>query len=51
MKITKNCECKCDMSDCNMDMTIREFMEKMGIDPIAAEKFFKDCCKDCCKEE
>jgi len=25
-------------------------LEKLGIDPAAAETFLKNCCKDCCKE-
>lgn len=49
MEKNKNCECKCNLSECNMDMTVRECLEKLGVNPDAAEQFFKNCC-DCCKE-
>jgi hypothetical protein len=43
--------CKCDLSKCNLDMTIRECLQKLGLDPKKAEKFLKDCCsKECCGE-
>ncbi len=48
MEKNKNCECRCNLSECDLDMTVRECLEKMGIDPAAAEKFLKNCC-DCHK--
>ncbi len=45
------CNCKCNLSECDMDMTIRECLTKIGIDPKAAETFLKSCCKDCCEEK
>lgn len=50
---TKNncdCNCKCDMSEINLDMTVRQCLEKCGVDPEKAQNFLKDCCKNCCKE-
>ncbi|MFA5249452.1 MAG: hypothetical protein WC397_02850 [Candidatus Paceibacterota bacterium] len=47
---TKN-NCKCDLSEIKLDMTIRECLEKLGFDPEKAQKFFQTCCnKDCCKK-
>ena len=48
---TKNncdCSCNCDLSKVNMDMTVRECLEKFGLDPEKVQKNLKDCCKDCC---
>lgn len=44
---TKN-NCKCDLSEIKLDMTVRECLEKCGFDPEKAQKFFQSCCKDCC---
>ena len=46
---TKN-TCKCDLSKIDLDMTVRQCLEKVGIDPEKARQFFKDCCKGCCDE-
>ncbi|MFA6376162.1 MAG: hypothetical protein WCX69_02045 [Candidatus Paceibacterota bacterium] len=48
METKNNCDCKCDMSEIKLDMTVRECLEKIGINPEEAQKCFKNCCKDCC---
>jgi len=43
----KNCcnKCGCELSKCNLDMTVRECIEQLGINPEAVEQFLKNCCK------
>jgi len=33
-----NCGCDCDLSKCDLDMTIRQCLEKLGIDPNKRKK-------------
>jgi len=42
------CDCDCDLPKINMDMTIKECLEKMGCDPQKAQEKLKECCKNCC---
>jgi len=42
---TKN-SCNCDLSKFNMDMTVKECLEKMGLDPKKVQEKLKDCCND-----
>lgn len=47
METKQNCECKCDCSQIRLEMTLREILEKFGIDPEKAQKFCQDNCKCC----
>lgn len=44
------CNCDCDLSKLDLDMTIRQALEKCGIAPEAAQKCLKECGKSCCKK-
>jgi|GEM_PF-1447165 len=48
-KTNCTCDCKCDFSQIKLDMTVRECLQSLGINPEKAQEFAKKCCQNCCK--